>query len=90
MSDKPLDIVKFETWIGDLRANKGQDLLRYKGILNIAGNDKRLAIQGVHMMMDGGNLTAWKADEQRRSRMVFIGRHLDEQALRDGFAQCAA
>jgi G3E family GTPase len=89
-SDKPLDPAKFETWMGDLRANKGQDLLRYKGILDVAGNDHRLVIQGVHMMMDGTNLTPWKAGEARRSRMVFIGRHLDEKTLRDGFALCAA
>ncbi|MDE1901343.1 MAG: GTP-binding protein [Alphaproteobacteria bacterium] len=90
VGDQPLDMAKFESWMSDLRANKGQDLLRYKGILNIAGQDRRVAIQGVHMMMDGGNLTPWQAGEARRSRLVFIGRHLDEQALRDGFARCAA
>ena len=90
VAEKPLDSIKFESWISDLRANKGQDLLRYKGILDIAGSDRRLVVQGVHMMMDGTNLSPWKADEKRSSRMVFIGRHLDEKALRDGFALCAA
>ena len=89
-TEKPLDPAKFESWIGDLRANKGQDLLRYKGILAMAGSDNRLVIQGVHMMMDGTNLAPWKAGEKRSSRLVFIGRHLDEKALRDGFAKCAA
>jgi len=89
-SEQPLDMVKFETWISDLRATKGQDLLRYKGILDIAGSDRRLAIQGVHMMMDGSNLAPWKTEEARRSRIVFIGRHLDEQGLREGFAKCVA
>ena len=90
VTDKPLNGEKFEQWIGDLRANKGQDLLRYKGILDIAGSECQLVIQGVHMMMDGTNLSKWKANEKRSSRLVFIGRHLDEKALRDGFAQCAA
>ncbi|MDR3451069.1 MAG: GTP-binding protein [Alphaproteobacteria bacterium] len=89
-SQKPLDPVKFDAWISDLRANKGQDLLRYKGILDIAGSDSRLVVQGVHMMMDGTNLAPWKADEKRLSRMVFIGRQLDEEGLRKGFALCAA
>ena len=40
VTDRPLDGAKFETWIGELRANKGQDLLRYKGILDIAGSDQ--------------------------------------------------
>ena len=90
VAEKPIDATKFETWMGDLRANKGQDLLRYKGILDIKGSDHRLVIQGVHMMMDGTNLSLWKAEEKRMSRLVFIGRHLDEKALREGFARCAA
>jgi G3E family GTPase len=90
VADQPLNGEKFETWLRDLRATKGQDLLRYKGILDIAGSDRRLVVQGVHMMMDGTNLTPWKADEKRASRLVFIGRHLDEKVLREGFAQCAA
>jgi len=68
-ADKPLDPVKFENWIGDLRANKGQDLLRYKGILNMAGSNAKLAIQGVHMMMEGSNLMpelAWTELKERR------------------------
>jgi G3E family GTPase len=85
-ADKPLDGAKFESWIGELRATKGQDLLRYKGILDIAGSDARLAIQGVHMMMEGSELSPWKAGAKRQSRLVFIGRKLDEKALRDGFA----
>ena len=90
VTEKQLSGEKFDAWLSDLRANKGQDLLRYKGILDIQGSDRRLVVQGVHMMMDGTNLTPWKADEKRASRMVFIGRHLDEKALREGFAQCAA
>ena len=89
IADKPLNAEKFEAWIGDLRANKGQDLLRYKGILDIAGSDARLAIQGVHMMMEGSNLAPWKVGDKRQSRLVFIGRKLDEKALREGFANCA-
>ena len=89
-AEKPIDPLKFEDWIGDLRANKGQDLLRYKGILDIHGSDRQLVIQGVHMMMDGTTLQPWKEGEKRTSRLVFIGRDLDEDALRDGFARCVA
>jgi len=90
VADKPIHIGKFEEWMGELRANKGNDLLRYKGILDVAGNGQRLAIQGVHMMMEGSNLAPWKDGAPRQSRIVFIGRKLDEQALRDGFAKCVA
>jgi G3E family GTPase len=87
-ANRPLDPAKFESWMGELRATKGPDLLRYKGILDIAGSDKRLAVQGVHMMMDGHNLTPWLPGASRRSRLVFIGRNLDEDALRKGFEAC--
>jgi G3E family GTPase len=76
--------------MGALRANKGGDLLRYKGILDVAGSGRRLAIQGVHMMMEGSDLAAWQENSRRQSRLVFIGRKLDEKALRDGFAACQA
>jgi G3E family GTPase len=88
-ANKPIDAARFESWLGDLRANKGPDLLRYKGILDIAGTNQRLAIQGVHMMMEGSNLSPWKTDTGRQSRLVFVGRNLDEKALREGFKNCS-
>jgi len=90
LSSNPLDPVKFENWIGELRATKGQDLLRYKGILDLIGNPNKLVLQGVHMMMDGTTRLPWKDGERRASRLVFIGRNLDEPALRKGFAACMA
>jgi G3E family GTPase len=89
-ADRPIDIAKFEAWMGELRANKGPDLLRYKGILDVSGTSKRLAIQGVHMMMEGSDLSPWKEGAKRQSRLVFIGRKLEEKALRDGFSACQA
>ena len=91
VTNRPIDIPKFEAWMGELRSSKGQDLLRYKGILDIAGGgNTRLAIQGVHMMMEGSNLSPWKDGAKRQSRLVFIGRTLDEKTLREGFEACQA
>ncbi|MBI1274134.1 MAG: GTP-binding protein [Alphaproteobacteria bacterium] len=89
-SEKPLDPARFENWMADLRANKGPDLLRYKGILNLKGSEERFVVQGVHMMMDAATLPPWKAGEKRISRLVFIGRDLNEAELRAGFEACAA
>lgn len=86
--DKPLDETKLQNWLAELTTTKGPDLLRYKGILHLAGVDKRLVIQGVHMMMEGGALSDWPEGEPRLSRMVFIGRNLDPQLLRVGFLAC--
>jgi G3E family GTPase len=90
LEDRPLDPAKFDEWMGDLRASRGQDLLRYKGILSFKDNPQRMVVQGVHMMMDGSQLGPWPAEQKRLSRLVFIGRELDEAELRRGFAACAA
>lgn len=87
-TDKPLNGTKLQNWLADLAATKGGDLLRYKGILNLEGEDNRIVIQGVHMMMEGGALAPWPAEMKRQSRMVFIGHNLDEAALREGFMAC--
>jgi G3E family GTPase len=44
--------------------------------------------QGVHMMLEGDHQRAWKDGEPRESRLVFIGRELPEQMIRDGFERC--
>ncbi len=88
--DAPIDAAKFDSWIGDILMTQGQDILRTKGILNMAGEDKRFVFQGVHMMSEGAFTGPWPDNDARRSRLVFIGRHLDEAALKQGFEACAA
>ena len=65
--------------------SKGQDLLRTKGILSYAGEDRRFAFQAVHMIADGDFIGPWKDGEPRASRIVFIGRDLNRPQLRRGF-----
>ncbi|MBJ3778061.1 CobW family GTP-binding protein [Acuticoccus mangrovi] len=89
-ADTPLDPDKFQTWFGQLLQERGQDILRSKGILDIAGAEDRYVIQGVHMLMDGDFLGPWPAGDTRRSRLVFIGRELDKMDLAEGFAACKA
>ncbi len=89
-SDKPIDPEKFNSWMNEVIATKGQDLLRYKGILNMKGLEQRFVLQGVHMLMEGQPSAPWPATDKRNSRLVFIGRKLDEKALKDGFATCTA
>ncbi|WP_343685170.1 GTP-binding protein [Asticcacaulis sp.] len=89
-SEAPVDGVKFTRWLDKLLAEKGQDILRAKGILSIKGEDKRLVFQAVHMILEGELQQPWKDGEHRLSRAVFIGRHLDEAGLRAGFEACIA
>ena len=88
VTDKPLDADKLQNWMGDLTATNGQDLLRYKGIFHFAGEDRRIVIQGVHMMMEGSALSPWPEGKPRFSRLVLIGRNLNPQQLRVDFLAC--
>ena len=87
-SDKPLDPTKFMPWLQNLVANEGQKILRSKGILAFSDDDDRYVFQGVHMMLEGDHQRAWKDGESRESRLIFIGRELPEQTIRDGFERC--
>ncbi len=89
-SDKPLDPMKFMPWLQELVANDGAKILRSKGILAFAGDDDRYVFQGVHMMLEGDHQRKWKPDEKRESRVVFIGRELPEERIREGFAKTIA
>jgi G3E family GTPase len=87
-SDKPLDPTKFMPWLQNLVASEGQKILRSKGILAFSDDDDRYVFQGVHMMLEGDHQRAWRDGEPRESRLVFIGRELPEQTIRDGFESC--
>jgi G3E family GTPase len=89
-SDVPLDPDRFQAWFGRLLQTRGQDILRSKGILDMAGETERYVIQGVHMLMDGNFLGPWPAGKPRGSRLVFIGRDLDGMSLKEGFEACKA
>jgi G3E family GTPase len=86
--DQPIDPERFNAWIMRLLAEQGQDLLRTKGILHYAGEDRRFAFQAVHMLADGDFIGPWKAGETPRSKIVFIGRNLNRPVLRRGFEAC--
>ena len=89
-SDKPLDPDKFFPWVQNLVQTDGPSILRCKGILSFRNDDERFVFQGVHMILDGDHQRPWKKDEKRDSRIVFIGRNLPEDKIRQGFESCIA
>ncbi|MGD0420912.1 MAG: GTP-binding protein [Xanthobacteraceae bacterium] len=89
-SDEPLDPDKFFPWVQDLVQKEGPNILRSKGILSFKNDDDRFVFQGVHMILDGNHQRPWNKDEKRNSRIVFIGRNLSEEKIRQGFATCIA
>ncbi len=89
-SHTPMDGTKVSDWLAELVAKKGQDILRAKGIIDVKGEDRRLVFQAVHMLLEGDLQRPWKANEPRYSRLVFIGRNLDQAALEAAFDACVA
>jgi G3E family GTPase len=88
--DRPLSQERFRTWIHQLLAQRGQDILRTKGILDFEGEDRRFAFQAVHMLAEGDFIGPWRTGAERRSKLVFIGRRIDRTALAEGFEACIA
>ncbi|HWM46147.1 MAG TPA: GTP-binding protein [Xanthobacteraceae bacterium] len=89
-SEKPLNPEKFFPWMQELVATEGPSILRCKGILAFKDDPDRFVLQGVHMILDGDHQRPWKDGEARESRLVFIGRQLPEEKIRQGFESCVA
>ncbi len=87
---RPLDLARIEDFLGTMVQTHGAKLMRYKGVLNIDGLNKRVVVQGVHMLMASNTAGAWKKSEPRESKMVFIGRDMPDDELLDGLARCVA
>ncbi len=84
-----LDLERFQQWLNQLLATKGQDIFRMKGILNFKGSEDRYVFQGVHMLFDGRVDRPW-GNQDRKNSLIFIGRNLDRQELNQGFNSCLA
>ena len=85
--DGDVDPDRLNAWIGKLLSERGVDIFRMKGFISLAGESRRFVFQGVHMLFDGQPDRPW-GDAPRRNQLVFIGRDLDEQSMREGFEAC--
>lgn len=88
--DRPLDLKKLEKWLSEILSDLGEDIYRSKGVLNIKGQPKRVVFQAVQMLYEAGPDRLWGVNEPRKSQLVFIGKKLDEQRIRAGFADLVA
>jgi G3E family GTPase len=89
-SDKPFDGAKLENFLSGMIQVYGPDLLRYKGVLWMKGNSRRVVFQGVHMMMGGDMGKPWSKSEKKGSIMVFIGKKLPKDLFIAGLEECLA
>jgi G3E family GTPase len=88
-SDKPFNGDKLEQFLSGMIQVYGPDLLRYKGVLWMKGNQRRVVFQGVHMMMGGDMGKPWGKDK-KQSVMVFIGKKLPKDLFLAGLEECLA
>ncbi|MEJ8473146.1 CobW family GTP-binding protein [Roseibium algae] len=83
-----LDPDLFFPWINQVTQAQGANILRLKGIIALKEDPQRYVIQGVHMIVEGDHQRDWKEDEPRQSRLVFIGRELNWDYLKQSFQAC--
>src|SRR3954471_11673688 len=89
-SAKPFDADKLEQFLSGMIQVYGPDLLRYKGVLWMKGNPRRVVFQGVHMMMGGDMGKPWAKTDKKRSLLVFIGKKLPKDLFLAGLEECLA
>ncbi|PPE65042.1 CobW family GTP-binding protein [Caldimonas caldifontis] len=89
-SDRPFHPAKLEDFLGAIVQIYGPRMLRYKGVLNMQGTDRKVIFQGVHQLMGSDLGPKWAEGEDRTSKMVFIGLDLPQDIFRQGLEQCLA
>ena len=87
-SDKHFDAAKLEDFLGAIVNIYGPRMLRYKGVLNMKGTERKVIFQGVHQLMGSDLGPVWAKDEKRNSKMVFIGINLPKDIFLQGMEQC--
>lgn len=87
-TDRPLDPAKLEDFLGAIVNIYGPRMLRYKGVLDMKGTNRKVIFQGVHQLMGSDLGPEWAAGEPRVSKMVFIGIDLPRDILVQGLEQC--
>lgn len=87
--DAPFDAARLMRSLDELMVDAGDDIFRLKGILHVQGDERRHVLQGVHRILELKPSTPWGA-ETPESKLVFIGRKLEAEPLRERLRSCLA
>ncbi|TAH25182.1 MAG: GTP-binding protein [Cytophagales bacterium] len=85
--EKAIDIIKFDAWMNLMLNFAATNFYRIKGIVNVHDFEQKLIFQAVnnqYVTERGGH---WK-DEQRLTKMVFIGKNIDKEMLVSSLNEC--
>jgi len=83
-----VDICRLDEWVNCLLQERGIDIFRAKGVLAVREREEKFVFQAVHMQFKSAPQGKWGEEEERRCKMVFIGRNLDRESLTAGFLKC--
>ena len=85
MSENPVNMIAFSFFRDMITAALGANLLRMKGIINIAGEERPAVIHGVqHIFHPVQWLETWP-DNDRRTKLVFITQNIKKEQIEDFF-----
>ena len=87
-SDKPFNPARLEDFLGAIVQVYGPKMLRYKGVLNMKGSERKVIFQGVHQLMGSDLGPKWGPGEKKTSKMVFIGLDLPRDVFMSGLEGC--
>ncbi len=87
-SERSFHGTRFGQFMNALIKSHGPRLLRYKGILNMLGSERRIILQGVHQLMSHDQGSPWECGESRISKLVFIGIDLPREVILRSLQQC--
>ena len=87
-SDKAFNPAKLEEFLNAIVQVYGPKMLRYKGVLNMKGTDRKVIFQGVHQLLGSDLGPKWAPGEKKNSKMVFIGLGLPKDIFLQGLEQC--
>jgi len=87
-SQRAFNPAKLEDFLGAIVQVYGPKMLRYKGVLNMKGSERKVVFQGVHQLMGSDLGPKWAPGEAKVSKLVFIGIDLPRDVLEQGLEQC--
>ncbi|MCY7316486.1 MAG: GTP-binding protein [Rubrivivax sp.] len=87
-AERPFDSAQLEDFFNAILKVYGPKLMRYRGVIWMADSEKRVVLQGVHMLMGSDEGAAWKKGKVRDSKILFIGKDPPKELLVDGLQQC--
>ena len=86
-AEAPMDLQRLTRWLQSVSTRTSHELMRLKGILHCQSHDRAVVIQGVYQWLE---VRQEIGEPPAASTLVLIGRHLDAEEIRRGWAECIA